>query len=143
MLGKWIVVVSGGRIPAIANGQETLEQIYTILVFDFYPLIPFVKGMKKSKDLAGQNSKCHLIIAWFFGFYFQISDPNMAKAVNDKKMSSPSPMKKDNKDGTGDLPAYKLCLRPTYGPVHVPGDPLSTNSLESEQGKSRRRYNSL
>ena len=138
MLGKWIVVESNGQINAIANGRETLEEIYTILVRDFHPLIPFVKGVKKNKDLVGKNSKCHLIIAWFFGFYFQISDPNMAKAMNDndKKMSSPSPMKRDNKDGTGDLPAYKLRIRPTYGPVHVPGDPLSTNSLESEQGRS-------
>jgi len=55
MLGKWIVVESDGNIDAIANGQETLEEIYTILVRDFYPLIPFVKGMKKTKDLVGKK----------------------------------------------------------------------------------------
>ena len=87
------------------------------MVRDFYPIVPSVKGMEKIKDLTSKTTKYHLIIAWFFGFYFHISDPNIGKAVKDKKMSSPSPNRKDYKEKVGDLPVYKLCLRPTYGPA--------------------------
>jgi len=113
MLIDWVVRESGGEVKAFLKNDATEDDVIQVITEQFVCYIPFVSGDTKGdlvREHGGHLHKCEQIIAWFVGFYFRIGLCNS----------------KDNENKS------KYVLEPTFGPVHVPGDPFNTNGLESQ-----------
>ena len=114
MLADWVVQESGGVVKAFVQENATKQQVIDVLANQFFCYIPFVSGetrgdlMRERREGDIPLHKCERIIVWFIGFYFRIG---ISKRKVTKKESS------------------SVVLEPTYGLVHVPGDP---DGLESQ-----------